>query len=236
MNWITQFALPVVIGLGSGVVVALVNHWLTSRRGHADYLREQLQRVYGPIVYCKTVCDANEELVEELGKESDLYLERIADSQKKVSTTEIRNKGLYNHVKVMWLSYNKIAKILEENYSYLDPHDVPLIKDFIKANETWAQCSPIEELGEYSEAIVDNINIRSALYGRCLDGLARHDFFVRIDERFLAKQKQLHKLGGMEANVLVAFWMTASSSGRMLHGWLRRSRLGSLRILRGKNH
>ena len=181
-------------GILGGILVAAIQWARISRsekeKRHSEYVYEQLNRLYGPLFFLTT---QNQELFNLCSKIIGGYKKYFEGQD--WSTDSITQKNLKDkshatielsnsYIKQVVKNNDKINKLLNDNFSYIDIDDIDVLKKFImdtirleeEGKEKWQGKIPLE----ISE-IMGNISY------------SRNEFLNRIRDKFLEKQSVLKK-------------------------------------------
>lgn len=174
-------------GLVSGVVVACVNNRFTKESREANFVREQLNRLYGPLQCHCSLYTANLELAEKFAKASSNVYSRVPRSERKDEDMRAVTERYQDYINSAHNNAFEMVRILASNYSYADPDDMATFRLFLGRCRRWE--NDHVEGGESSldKRIWENMGS----YAVCSEG-----FLQCIDRKFLAKQARLRDLGG----------------------------------------
>lgn len=182
--------------LGGGIIGAGIQ-WARAARSerekrHSEYIKEQLQRLYGPLYFLTSINSNLFELNNNILSAHKDYFDgnkwsndpetRKSLSTESEATINLANEYIYEVVK----NNKNIMKLLRDNYSFIDVDDTNIFQEFI-----------VDALRMNKEVEEEKIKKMPFEIYITLGGISysRPDFLERIKVKFLAKQdvlKQYH--------------------------------------------
>lgn len=163
----------------------------------ANYLREQLQRVYGPLQYYASLCqicfDMNNAYYDAGAKGIDTRVDMSWGIEIVNQLNKKRHEDIEKIIDIQneYISYTrkfgqKVVDILQEHYAFIDIDDMNIFnhfsKDILRLNTEFDENGLKTSLEVYRH--LEEISFM------------RPEFIQRVNEKFLVKQEQLRKLGG----------------------------------------
>jgi len=185
-------------GFFAGVTVAVINvinyNRSERRQRRADFLMNQLHHLYGPIYFFTSQNESffslNDKFIEAYRKH---YEE--PDCGDDEPTEKVQTAGIANaYIDRVEENNNKIAEVLERNFSLIDPEDVELFGRFI-----------VDHTRRRTEWDEKHLKTPPRIYREIGDvSLMGQEFTQRVREKFLAKRKELDALS--RVNRLSRLW------------------------------
>jgi hypothetical protein len=189
---IISVGLSLLVGGFAGTVITQINGYFAERKDRKiRFLDEQLRKLYAPLFYfvsqSEKLFDLNKRFNSAYTKE---YIEKqwslaqsTQDHLEKVTndTLEIANK----YIKLVEENNKKIKKILDDNYSFIDPDDIELLLLFY---ENYVRLeTEIDEKGVLKTPfrIYKDVGDISFL---------RPDIIEKIKDKFITKKSELERL------------------------------------------
>ena len=180
--------------LGGGIIGAAIQWARTARsekeKRHSEYIHEQLNKLYGPLFFLTT---QNQELLNLCNKILGAYKKHFEgnkwsddpDTRKtlkdeSLSTIELSNE----YVRQVVINNEKIVKLLQDSFAYIDVDDIEVIQEFIIDTIRMNKEVREERLKEIPFEIYQSLGNIS---------YSRPYFLDRIKDQFLKKQAVLRK-------------------------------------------
>jgi hypothetical protein len=185
----------VVSFLGGGIIGALVNYVRAERSENKErkvkFLDEQIRHLYGPLYYWVS---QNIRLFELSERFHDAYRKEFIDEKWSQDprtqgrlregaglTLELANK----YIGQVEANNAEIKKIIDANYSYIDPEDIEVFSLFYEHH-----IRRITEINESGLLVTPD-----GIYQKIGDiSFLRQEFIDKIKEKFLAKKLDMDKL------------------------------------------
>lgn len=172
----------------SGIVVAWLENRYSRRAREAGYLKEQLQKLYGPLEYHATLIRTASDLFEKIRNAGhDLYGDSSEQWKDKPEAQTWRLAG-GEYVLRLFENDAKMMDILAENYCYCDPEDMEVFNEFV------SQC--LRHKTEYGKD--GQLKIDERLQKEIGNDIpfCHPEMIDRVRDKFTAKHKRLRELGG----------------------------------------
>jgi len=179
--------------LGGGVVAGLINLWNTNRlerkRKRIEFIRSQLQELYGPLQFFSS-CNAqlfkltdklNEAYTDEYGNKS---WSKANNTQERVRQNASQTMDLSNeYLKQVVENNGHILDVLTNRYSLIDPADADVFTQFI-----------VDHV-RYKTELSAGLKIPLEIYKHLGEiSFMRLEFVTTVDKRFKEKRAELELL------------------------------------------
>lgn len=189
MDWTTIIVSFLTALMGSGVLAAV----LTNRHGkterEARYVRTQLEKVYGPLMFhIESIDQEGSHMVELMNLGQDLYGGISICEAEDPESDPYKLQVVIDECGMDMLGHcMDMVDTIKANYAYIDPDDMEAFAILIKNRRRWLSVIGDEGNLRVSEEIQDMLEIPTW----------RHrEVWRKTAEKFLAKQKRLKELGG----------------------------------------
>lgn len=183
--------------LGGGLIVGLLNLWYAgrseSKARRIDFIRSQLQELYGPLQF---FASCNAKLLDLTKALNDAYIQEYEETQwsrREATQDRLRQAAsqtldiINQYMKQVQENNEHILTILESHYSLSEPPDIEHFDQFIVDNRRLK--TEVEECGR--------VELKTPLeIYQHLDKIAltRAEFIEAVDMRFNEKKAELQKL------------------------------------------
>jgi hypothetical protein len=181
--------------LGGGVTSALIVQLFALRAARKErtlkLLEEQIRELYGPLFYLvsqsERLFELNKQFHDAYKKEfiDKKYSDNALTRERVDSSTEATIQLANQYVKQIETNNEKISKILDNKFSYIDPMDIEIFLLFFEHRVRFT--TERDEEGK--------LKTPSRIYSHIGDiSYLRPEFIKRVKSKFLSKKQKLDKL------------------------------------------
>lgn len=196
--------LSMIVGFLGGSTMSAIISWLRANRSETrerkiQFLNEQLRKLYGPLFFYSSLSDRLSKVSQKIYEvykdkypdESDLEIKKrvlqegINTIKPSIDTSEVLIDYFMEFVKIN----ENIVKILNSNFSYIDPDDVEIFTKFCENYYRWKLETGVSKDKKLELPIIIGKQI-GEIY------LVIHKFNNIIKLKFYQKKKEISELMG----------------------------------------